>query len=227
MEKTRIYPSITTTEGSDWRQMIKDCGSLGVKEVAFFPSCLDFKQRQDAYALLKDNGINSIPFVHLRSDMEVNELDFLINHFGTKVFNTHCKGYFSPEHDLSKFKDIIYLENASASLKDEINDWAGICLDVSHLEDKRIKGDPLFDEVIEILEKYPCGCWHLNTVLKTPLIDEERGEFYDVHYFSELSDFNYCLAYKKYLPLHIALELENSIPEQLEAKKYIEKILEI
>ena len=33
--------------------------------------------------------------------------------------------------------------------------------------------------------------------------------------------------YKKYLPETIALELENSISEQLEAIKYLEKILKI
>lgn len=228
MQKFRVYPSITTTKGSDWRQMIDDCRKFGVKEVALFPTCLKAEERGEMYSLLEASGIESIPFVHLRSDMPSEEIVFLINKFGTKVFNTHCQAENPLDYDLSEFKKNIYLENASDSIVGEIEEWAGICLDVSHLEDKRIKGSPLFEEVIEILEKYPCGCWHLNTVTKVPLEDKERGEiFYDVHYFSDLSDFDYCLAYKKYLAPHVALELENPISEQLEAKKYVEKILEI
>lgn len=228
MQEIRIYPSITTTKGSNWPQMIRDCFSLGVKEVAFFPTCIDYGQRKEAYYLLKKAGITSIPFVHLRSDMSPDELVFLIDCFSTKIFNIHCQGDHHPEYDLSEFSRMIYLENSNIAMEEEIRNWAGICLDVSHLEDKKIKRDPFFGEVIRVLENNPCGCWHLNAISQTPLkSDDGKREYYDIHYFRNLSDLDYCLAYKKYLAPHIALELENTIIQQLEAKKHIEKILGI
>lgn len=224
-----VYPAITTTAGSDWRQMLADCTKLGVKEVALFPTCLGNDERQEYFAKTKEAGITSVPFVHLRSDMGPDEIEFLMKEFGTKVFNIHGNDRNAPQYDLSEFKDRIYVENLSNSIIDEIKNWAGLCLDVSHLEDKILKNDPLAKEIFEILEKYPCGCWHLNTVAKTPMQESDRREefFYDVHSFADLSDFDYCLKYKKYVAPHIALELENPIAEQLEAKKYLEKLLEI
>jgi hypothetical protein len=42
-----------------------------------------------------------------------------------------------------------------------------------------------------------------------------------------LADFDYLKNYpRKYFPPIIALELENSLKEQLQAKEYIEKIME-
>jgi hypothetical protein len=47
------------------------------------------------------------------------------------------------------------------------------------------------------------------------------------HTFKSLSDFDYLQNFLEYLPEIVALELENPIEQQLEAKAYIRKLLSI
>ncbi|MFA6593783.1 MAG: hypothetical protein WCT16_00850 [Candidatus Buchananbacteria bacterium] len=223
-----ILPSITTSGNSDWRQMINECDSLGITEVALFLTCLSAFKRQEAYEALKQSSIKSIPFVHLRSDMSPEEVKYLMDNYGTEMFNIHSQKQFPLKHDLSQFRPLIYLENADYPIADEIGEWAGLCLDVSHQENKRLMNLPLYDEVARILETHPVGCWHLNAIKPQAVFKgEEIGLGHDLHSFENLSEFDYCVSYKDYLPRFIALELENSLAEQLKAKDYVAKLLGI
>jgi len=129
-------------------------------------------------------------------------------------------------HDLSVFKDKIFIENTLTSISEDIDDWAGLCFDVSHHESRRLDGSLLFDEVTQLLKTKTIGCCHLNVIREEPFI-YKGANCYDYHYFFNLKEFDYCVKYKKHLPEIIALELENSLGEQLEAKKYLEKLLGI
>ncbi|MFA6227896.1 MAG: hypothetical protein WC668_01785 [Patescibacteria group bacterium] len=225
---TIILPSITTTRHANWRQMISDCDSLGIKETALFLSALPAEEHEKLYEALKQSNIKSIPFVHLRSDMPPEEVDYLIDNYGAKMFNIHSQKQFYLKYDLSRFKSMIYLENTNNSITDEIGEWAGLCLDVSHHENKRLLGLPLYREVAELLKKYPVGCWHLNAIGPEPIVKIEDDDYgYDKHNFENLSEFDYCVRYREYLPKYIALELENTIAEQLKAKEYVTKLLNI
>jgi hypothetical protein len=42
-----------------------------------------------------------------------------------------------------------------------------------------------------------------------------------------LDELDYVCNYRKFLPQYISIELENSLERQLEAKKYLEEILNI
>ena len=64
-----ILPTITTTWGSNWRVKIKEINEIGLKEIALFPTCLPKEKRKELYRLLEDSNIESIPLVHIRSDM--------------------------------------------------------------------------------------------------------------------------------------------------------------
>jgi len=79
---------------------------------------------------------------------------------------------------------------------------------------------------IGILEKYRFGCGHISAVNSTPKYSAEFNlNYYSQHYFESLRDFDYLKNYRqKYLPLIVALELENSLEEQLKAKNYIENL---
>lgn len=225
---TTILPAITTTYHSDWQQMIKDCDVLGIKEVALFLTGLPGKEREKVYEALKQSKIKSIPFVHLRSDMSPEEIKYLMANYDAKMFNIHSQKEFPLSHDLSEFKSLIYLENALEPINDEIGEWAGLCLDVSHQENKRLLKLPLSNEVAELLEKYPVGCWHLNAIKAKAEKKKDMKTFgHDRHSFEQLSELDYCVRYKKYLPQFIALELENPIPEQLKAKEYVAKLLNL
>jgi hypothetical protein len=226
----KIFPTIVTTaynhSFSNYLEKIKEADVLGIRELCFFPTALEKEERKKAYQALGKSKIRKIPFVHLRHDTEPEEVEFFIKRFGTKVFNIHFSPHFLSE-EWSKYRKKIYLENTVYPWKEEeIKNFAGVCLDFSHLEDFRLLYPAGFRENIRILEKYPCGCGHISAVNSNPKYAAEFDlNYYSQHYFESLADFDYLKNYpRKYFPPIIALELENSLEEQLEARDYILKI---
>jgi len=217
----KIYPGLTTTKG-DWRERIKEIEELRLEEITFFPTCLSKEKRLKSYDLLEKSGVKKIPFMHLRSDMSEDEVDYLIREFKTEVFNIHSIGTHRLDHDLSKFKNMIYLENQSSEFQEgELDYWAGLCFDFSHLENARINKLPVYDYFMAMANKYSCGCAHVNAIISQPGL----GGHYDRHYYDNLKNFDYLAKYKDLMPEIIALELENTIAEQLKAKEYIESLI--
>lgn len=221
----KIYPNITSI--IDYRSKIEEADSLKIKEVAFFPTCLDFEERKKAYSLLKESCIERIPFVHLRSDMSEDELKFLISEFKTCVFNIHMDVERPLKYDLSRFKEIIFVENVyNAFKKDELEKWGGICLDLSHLENSKKRNPEMYEHNLKMCSKYKVGCNHISGVQDFYHIDETGEKRFDNHFLKDFCELDYLKSY----PLNLfsdfcAIELENSIKEQMECIKYIEKLL--
>jgi len=223
----KILVSITTITGSSWEEKIKEIEELGLKEAALFPTCLGKEERWEMYALLKKSGIENIPFVHIRNDMSPQELDYLIDKFKVKVFNVHSGSEYPFIHDYSKHNKMIFIENIYTPLDEkEIERFGGVCLDVAHLENDRIHDPEKFKHNLEILERYPIGCNHLSCFQKTSHKDENGFTRLDSHSLTDISEMDYLKKYpKKYFSDIVAIELENSIKEQLRVKDYlIEKI---
>ncbi|MCX6740810.1 MAG: hypothetical protein NTY61_00200, partial [Candidatus Parcubacteria bacterium] len=105
--------------------------------------------------------------------------------------------------------------------------YAGVCIDFSHLEAARSADPGVYAQDVKIIEKYFCGCAHISAI-KT---DEQfkpgvSNYFSSSHRLSKLSELDYLKRYPaSYFPADIAIELENSLAEQLEMKKYISNIL--
>jgi hypothetical protein len=227
----KIFPTIVTTSYNqtcpNYLEKIKEAESLGIRRLCFFPTGIEKEERKKVYCLLGESKIETIPFVHLRHDMEPEEVEFFIKRFGAEVFNIH----FSPSFLSEKWQSYwgkIYVENAIFPWREEeIKNFAGVCLDFSHLEDFRLVYPDGFRENIKILEKYPCGCGHISAVnSKVKYVAEFNLNYYSQHYFENLADFDYLKNYpQEYFPPIIALELENSLEEQLRVKNYLEKIL--
>lgn len=225
----RVLVSITTTN-KDYLKKIKEIKKYKIKEIALFLTLYATKNiRHKIYKALINCGVKSIPVVHLRNDMTGDEIEYLKKKFRTKMFNTHPKGFFQLDDPklIKKYKKIIYLENTEAfSMKKEIDNFAGICFDVSHLHDAILKKKKLAKETIEILKNYKCGFAHLSEMRENAVFDKyEKSMSYCLHHFENINEFDYIKKYRKYLPYYIALEIDNPIKEQLLAKKYIEKIL--
>ena len=90
MANKKILPGLTTITPGEWKNKVKEIDELGLKEIALFPTCLDYKARHELYHLLEKTGLSSIPHVHLREeDFEVEELDYLVKRFKTQVFNVN------------------------------------------------------------------------------------------------------------------------------------------
>jgi len=227
--ETKIYPSIATTRGANWRQRIKEAKELKITEVCAFPTCLDAEQRKKFHQLLEDAGIKSIPLYHLRSDSEVWELEYLEKNFQIGVYNTHNSERFPITIDYGDYRKKIYIENSSALLDNgKITGFAGICIDYSHLENDRFLYKDRYEHNIKIIDDHQCGCGHLSAIREKPFYAPDLKEMcYDAHSFKDLSEFDFLKRYlPKYHPPILALELENTLTEQLKAREYILKMIE-
>lgn len=220
-----IFPTITTTKGSNWREKIEEIKKLDLKEVCVFPTCLGLEERKELYKLLEGTGIEMVPIVHLKQDMELWEVEFFLKKYKTTVLNIHAKKEDKLLHDdINKYRKIIYIENSYKCPLDgeEIKNFAGICLDFSHLRNGEITKTEVYENDINIIKKYRCGCNHVSAILESPDPDGDYGS----HYLNNLSELDYLKHYPaNYFSNIIAIELENSIKEQLKAKDYIINLL--
>lgn len=224
----KIYPTITTTSGSDWRGKTKEIKKLGLKEAALFPTQLKLKERRELYKLLEKTPLKRVSFVHLRTDMGGDEVEYFMNRWGTRVFNVHPFVLDPLPAALKKFKDLIYIENNSVIWSEsDVNQVAGLCVDFSHLETVRRSNKEYYLSDLAMLEEHRAGCAHISAVAAGPYYNFETNKIqYDRHFLENLSEMDYLLGYPaKYFPPVMAIELENSLAEQLKIKDYIMKLL--
>lgn len=235
--KEQFLPSITTISekfevpgGTSWRDKIKEIDELGLEKVAIFPTCLNKKQRQEMYNLLEKTKLKEIPFVHLRSDMPPEELDYLVERFKTQVFNIHTERQWPLQFDLSKYQKRIFVEYSFRELQEaEVSRFGGICLDFSHIENDRLLHIEEYQRNFNLLNKYQIGCNHIAAISKIPLAKREDGSasshkffHHDKHTFQNLSEFGYLKNYpKEFFSNFCAIEVENSLKEQLTVIEHI------
>ncbi len=227
LKKEQFLPAITTTSGADWRAMIQEIDELDLEKIAIFPTCLaELEQRKEFFELLEKTSLKEIPFVHIRSNMRPEELAYLTKRWHTKVFNTHSEDEFPLEYDLSDYFDRMYIENTYWPFNPrEMEKFAGLCLDFSHLENHRLLAPSKYKHNIEMLEKFPVGCNHISAIKPRPHQDNNGDPIYSIHQFEDLSEFDYLKSYpQEWFSDYIAMELENSLSEQLKAIDYILKI---
>jgi hypothetical protein len=227
----KFIPALTTTNGSDWKAKFKEIQEFKIEEIALFPTCLTKEERKILYDNIKNSCIKKIPLVHLREDMDINELDFLIKNYDTQIFNTHSEREFSINKVwIDKYKELICIENTSNFPLDEeeIKKYGGICLDFAHLENARLSDSDRYKKEIEVLSKFPIKCNHVSAVKKDifSVDDKNRKIHYDSHHMDDLSELDYLKKYPiNYFSDLCAIELDNSLNEQLEAITYINKII--
>lgn len=223
----QILPTITTITPGKWRDKIAEVKKLKLKEVALFLTCLDQEQRKTLYALLKETSVKKVPFVHIRSDMELWELNYLANTYQTKAFNTHTKREHASLYDYGKYKKVVFIENTYGSFdEEEIKEFGGICLDLSHLENERLLNPKIYLTNIAMLKKHPPSCSHVAAIRTKTFIDENSRIKYSTHHLTSLSELDYLKRYPlAYFGSIAAIELENSIEEQLKVKEYLSALI--
>ncbi len=238
-KEIRILPTVTTISNldptisdSNWRSKIEEICNLNIKEIAIFPTCLDKKERKELYKLLESSPVRKIPFVHLRGDMQAGEIEYLIKNYGTEIFNMHSEKEYPYPEDCLKFKEKICIENVYYPLdEEEVKKFSGICIDFSHLENDRLLYRKKFEHNLRVIEKFSVKCNHISSIKKEKRLDSESrydkyNVRYDFHCLKKISELDYLKNYPlKYFSRYIAIELENSIKEQLEIKNYLEKII--
>lgn len=219
----QVLPTITTITPSLWRKKVEEVKNLKLEEIALFPTCLEQEERKELYALLEKTNVKKIPLVHIRNDMELWELEYFIKRYKTVVFNTHTRRKYPHIYDYGKYKKLIYIENTYEPFDEkEIKEFGGICLDLSHLENDRLLRSDVYKHNIHILKKHLPGCSHISAIKPETIVDEKHQTRYASHRFENLSEFDYLERYPmEYIAFPVAIELENTIEEQLKVKDYV------
>ncbi|MBX7137439.1 MAG: hypothetical protein K1X83_05595 [Oligoflexia bacterium] len=230
----RILPSITThglRADSNWHTKLGEITRLGIDQCALFVTGVKSTDRPALFSALLAASKHRpfrIPFVHAVSNMAPAEFEFLISNFGTERFNLHPVSEFPLSHALdAELRSRIFIENASpdrALTAADLHGFAGLCVDISHLEEMRLNRLEAFQRFLPALAAFPIGANHISAVRT-----ERAGEApLSVHLFQDLEDFRYLQQYSAAVFADIcALELENPIQEQLDAIKFIEELLAI
>lgn len=227
----KFIPTLTTTNGSNWKDKFREIEALNIEEIALFLTGLPRENRKTLYDMIKTSCIKRIPFVHLREDMDVDEIEFLVREYDTKIFNTHSEREFSIDREwLVTYKDLICIENTPNSPLDieEIKKYGGVCLDFAHLENLRLLEVDKYKKEVDVLSKTIIKCNHISAIKKEfAFTDSKTLKLrYDSHHMDDLSELDYLRNYPiNYFSDFCAIELDNKFSEQLEAIEYIGKFI--
>ncbi len=237
MGNKKILLGLTTTPRSDWKEKIQEIDKFGIKEISLFLTGIGKEERKDLYNLLEKTKIESIPHVHLRDDMELQEIKYLEKRYHTEAFNIHNK---KDPHSSLEFRKYFghyclktFIENTgSVTSEEELDGFGGICIDFSHWKDGILLEYKDYDkEMKKSAKKFCIGCSHISAVgdkiIESADINSKEIKYtnFSKHYLNNLNEVDYIRDFIDYLPNLISLELENSFEEQLKVKEYLEKII--
>lgn len=221
----RILPSITTHGHgvSTWRDKISEVSQLGLREIGLFVTGLSTLERFECYELLETTQKHhsfKIPFVHAVSTMPEYEFLYLMHAFGVEYFNLHPVREYRLEHPLSAdLREKILIENTKYETplsEGDLEGFAGICFDVSHLEDARRIRPRTYDQLISLAEKIPVFANHISAVNSNLSTMPNGVQLFSNHVSAGKEDFNYLFSTpSRCFSKLCAIELENSLTEQV------------
>jgi len=217
----RLLVSITGITHHDWQSKLADINRRKIKTIALFLEMFLPKERHALYKALKKSCVKKIPLVHAKNDMTLSEFKFLYDNFGAKHFNIH-ENSFPHMHKWQGFHHLLFLElNYDNNVPSEV-DMArvkGLCIDLSHFAAARDRRAAEYDFIMRRRRvKHYFELNHLNGY--DPVSKK------DVHTVRSISQFDYLKRIPKFLfGRYIGLEMFNSIPEQLEYKRYLVQLL--
>ncbi len=220
MKNFKIYPSITGFKNFEWQDKLKEVNELGLKEVAVFVECFEKEERDHLYKFLLKSCIKHVPFVHLRDDTDKSDIEFFVNNYRTQCFNIH-EDHFDLLDQWKPYLDKLYLEmnyNDIIPKNTRVREIGGFCIDLSHFKASVARGAEEAKYVFDRKDKIEFKCNHLNG------FDEVKMK--DKHTVTDLKDFDYLKTLPKFVFGEIiAIEVFNSIKDQLEFKEYLDGML--
>jgi hypothetical protein len=222
----RVFPSITThsSGGNSWREKILEVEELRIQRVGLFLTGVTGEERQEVYARLKELRSRmyfEIPFVHAVSDMLESEFCALMAQFGTQAFNLHPVQEYPLVHPLSvNIRKRIFIENATSwrALTDlDMEGFAGVCIDLAHLEETRRNDEIAYRHTLKIVKKYGVGANHVGGIRAGVQHPDRPWIRYQSHEAANEQEFDYLFRFPSALfsPL-CAIELQNPLKEQIQ-----------
>ncbi|MFP4377149.1 MAG: hypothetical protein ACLFP4_08900 [Spirochaetales bacterium] len=222
-----IIPGLTTTKRDAIPAFFAALRSSERRRIALFPTVLDGAERRELYRALESVEGLHIPHVHLRTDMQVDEIRYLQERFGAELFNIHPAASRHPFGPVpGEIAARVFVENVEVPpTESDLQAVGGMCPDYSHLESARIVGQTEYVEATELLlERYTIGCCHVSAIRPGERNEWNGGP--DFHTMRRVRDLDYMRGYRAFLPRRwVSLELENSLAEQEEAVRYLERLL--
>jgi hypothetical protein len=227
----KLLPALTAMVRDGWENKVKEIDALNLTEICLFPTPLDFDKRQELYKSLEKTNLQKIPFVHLREqDMKEDEIKYLIERWGAKIFNIHPLGEASDDL-FPTLRDRIYVENLYGLEEKDLRGFAGVCVDFAHLENVRLTNPEDYKQVMAVIKKDNIGCAHISAVYPEPVkvlwkgLEQKKGRF-EYHHADSPSRFDYLTNYpREMFPAIAAVEVENPLVEQLKFRDYILDLL--
>ncbi|MGM0439134.1 MAG: hypothetical protein ACQEP3_01715 [Patescibacteria group bacterium] len=217
----KIYPSITGRTDEDWKNKFKEIKELEIKEIPLFLEEFSSSQRIKIYKALEKTPIESIPLVHIRHDMINDELKLLVDKYDSKYLTIHEDG-FNYINEWKGFEDKLFLEMSTDDVVAEnvkVEEIGGFCVDLAHYIKQKERGTIDYDYVYNRRDnKSLFRCNHLSGYSFEGMDD--------IHLVNSKQAFNYLKDLPEFVfGDFIAIEVDNSIKEQLKFKKYISKLL--
>lgn len=219
-----LLVGLTGWTDKHWKGKLEEINKRNIKEIALFLEMFRSQhQRNKIYKALQNSGVKKIPFAHIRNDMTGQELNFLKQNFGTTHFSIHESSF---QHDNLKkwngFHKQLYLEmNIDNKIPKKVNikKIGGFCIDLSHFMCEMKKHTAEYDFVMKMKKhREYFGCNHINGY--------SYKKMSDMHTIKSLNNFNYLKELPGFLFTGIiAMEMFNSIEEQLRFKKHLAKML--
>ena len=220
VKQEQILLSITGGRRIDWQRKIVELRDFKIKKAALFVTRYEKHERLELYSALLGTGIK-ITFCHIRGDVSEEELQFLINEFECRHFNIHEAGFKFLKKWKGDFKHL-YLEmnyDNHVNSNVDVNRIGGFCIDLSHFMAGKERKTKDYEYIMKRKDVHRYFKFnHLN------------GYSYckkkDLHTIRSLKDFDYLKEIPKFLfGRYIALEVNNSIKEQIKFRDYILKLL--
>lgn len=218
---SRVLVGITGCQEKDWRNKLREIEKLEISKVSLFLERFSKKQRKKLYQALLELKIKQTPLVHIRHDMEKEELEFLSENFQALYFTIHEDDFKVLEKWKGFYKHLFLEMNFDNFVQRavDISRIGGFCIDLAHFKVGATKYSQEFKYVLKRrnVSRY-FACNHLSGYCP------EKNT--DLHTVKSLKDFDYLRTLPKFLFSNVlAIEVDNSITEQLKFKKYLSKLL--
>jgi len=221
MDSNRLLIGLTGRNGKEVIKKINQAEELGITRAALFLEMVSPKGRKKVYKLLLKSNIKDLPLVHIRNDMSKKELEFLEKNFKSKCLTIHESSFKNlrkwEEHHKNLYLEMNF-DNVIFS-KVEVEKIGGFCVDLSHFKSAKERGVKEYDYVMKRKDNKKMFIGnHLNGY-------HEKGRR-DIHTVKNVKQFDYLLTLPKFVfGKYIALEMFNSVEQQLKYKKYLQKLL--
>jgi len=218
----KIFVGITNNDDGSWRSKLEEIKKFELTEAALFLEQVATKEeRKEVYAELEKAGIKRIPLVHIRNEMDKDELSYLCQRYDNPCLTIHESSFKYLDKWRGFHKNLFLEMNKDNHVAGniDVSKIGGFCVDLAHFKAGEEKWSKDFLYVLSQRKKDKYFvCNHLNGY--------SYDKNSDIHTIKSFREFDYLKTLPKFLFGDIiAIETYNSIEEQLKFKDYVSKLL--